>query len=98
MDTVEHIARARLQTSLSAFAVRTPPNPEFRQLVRAIEVPGLLAFSDKGGVISPAVAAELRHLNPRLQVRQINAAGHELHYDQPEQFAAVVKTFLRSLA
>lgn len=48
--------------------------------------------------ISPAVAAELRYLNPRLQIEQIREAGHGLHYDQPEQFAAVVKAFLSSLA
>ena len=49
------------------------------------------------GVVSPAVAAELQRLNPRFQVEQIQEAGHGVHYDQPERFAVVVKSFLRSI-
>ncbi|MVT08761.1 alpha/beta fold hydrolase [Chitinophaga tropicalis] len=52
--------------------------------------------SDKG-VVSPAVAEELQHLNPGLQVEQITDAGHSLHLDQPERFAAVARTFLNSI-
>ena len=95
-ETLELLARARLQTSLSAFDVLTPPNPDYKQLVNKIDVPSLLVFGDKG-VISPVVAEELQRLNPGVQVRQIQEAGHALHLDQPERFAAVVKTFLRSL-
>ncbi len=36
--------------------------------------------------------------NPRLRFEQIREAGHGLHYDQPERFEAVVKSFLRSVA
>jgi N-formylmaleamate deformylase len=92
-ETLELIARARLQTRLSAFDVLTPPNPEYTQLVRAIDVPSLLVIGD-APVVSPATAAELQQLNPRLRVEQIRGAGHGLHYDQPERFAAAVKSFL----
>jgi pimeloyl-ACP methyl ester carboxylesterase len=93
-DTLELIARARLQTSMSAFDVLTPPNPEYMQLVSAIDVPSLLVIGDTASVVSPAVATELQRLNPRVQVEQIREAGHGVHYDQPERFAAVVKSFL----
>lgn len=96
LDTLELIARARLQTSMAAFDILTPPNPDYKQLVSAIDVPSLLVFGDKG-VISSVVAEELQHLNPRFQVDQITEAGHGLHYDQPERFAAVVKSFLHSI-
>ncbi len=96
-DTLELIARARLQTSMAAFDVLTPPNPDYMQLVSAIDVPSLLVFGDTASVVSPAVAAELQRLNPRFQVEQIREAGHGVHYDQPERFAAVVKSFLRSI-
>jgi len=97
LDTIELIARARLQTSMGAFDVLTPPNPNYIQVVSAIEVPSLLVIGGSAGVVSPDVAADLQRLNPRLQVEQIPEAGHGLHYDQPERFAVVVKSFLRSI-
>lgn len=92
-ETIELFARARLQTSMSAFDVLTPPNPDYKQLVSSIDIPALLVFGDKG-VVTPAVAEELQHLNPRLQVEQIPDAGHSVHIDQPERFANAVKVFL----
>jgi pimeloyl-ACP methyl ester carboxylesterase len=97
LKTIELIARARLQTSMRAFEVLTPPNPDYMQVVGGIEVPGLLVIGGSAGVVSPEVAAELQHINPQLQVEQIPEAGHGLHYDQPERFAIVVKSFLRSI-
>lgn len=95
-DTIGLIARARLQTSMAAFDVLTPPNPDYRKLVSAIDVPSLLVFGDKG-VVSSDVAEELQRLNPRFQVEQIPGAGHGLHYDQPERFAAIIGSFMRSI-
>jgi len=95
-DTIELIARARLQTSMAAFDVLTPPNPDYKQLVSAIDVPSLLVIGDKG-VVSSVVAEELQRLNPRFQVDQIPEVGHGLYYDQPEHFAAVVGSFIRSI-
>ena len=95
-ETHELFARARLQTSMSALDVLTPPNPDYKQLVSKIDVPGLLIFGDKG-VVSSVVAEELQRLNPGFQVCQIREAGHALHIDQPERFAEVVKSFLRSI-
>ncbi len=95
-DTIGLIARARLQTSMAAFDVLTPPYPDYKQLVSAINVPGLLIFGDKG-LVSNLVAEELLRLNPGFQLARIPEAGHGLHYDQPERFAAVVKSFMRSI-
>jgi len=94
--TLELFARARLQTSLRAFEVLRPPNPDYQQLVRGIPIPGLLIYGNKG-LISTAVAEELYQLNPALQVQQLPEAGHALHLDQPVRFAAVVRDFLRSI-
>ena len=95
-ETLELFARSRLQTSLRAFGVLTPPNPDYRQLVQAIDVPSLLVIGDKG-VVSTRVANELHRLNPALQVAQIQQAGHALQVDQPARFAAVVKGFLQAI-
>ena len=96
LNTLERIARARLQTSMAAFGVLTPPNPDYKLLVSTLDIPSLLVLGDKG-VVSLVVAKELQTLNPRLQVELITDAGHGLHYDQPERFAVIVKTFLGSM-
>ena len=96
LESLELFARARLQTSMSAFDVLTPPNPDYKQLVIMIKVPSLLIFGDKG-VVSSAVAEELLHLNPGFQIEQIHKAGHSLHLDQPELFSDIVKSFLLSI-
>ncbi len=95
-ETLELIARARLQTSAAAFDILTPPNPDYVKLVREIEARTLLVIAN-GGVVSPEVAAELQRVNPRIRVEQILEAGHGLQYDQPDRFAAVVKLFLGSI-
>jgi N-formylmaleamate deformylase len=96
-ELVELVADARLKASISAFDVLTPPNPEYRRLVSAIRVPTLLVIADHG-VVSLGAAEELKTLNARLNVEQIKDAGHGLHFDQPEHFARVVRTFLQSVA
>jgi pimeloyl-ACP methyl ester carboxylesterase len=81
---------------MAAFDVLTPPNPDYKMLVSAIDVPSLIVFGDKG-VVSSADAEELQRLNSRLQAVQIREAGHSVHLDQPERFAAVVRSFIRSI-
>lgn len=95
-NTLKLINKARHQTSMIPFQVLKPPYPEYKQLVSAIDVPTLLVIGDTG-IVAPAVAGELQSLNPKLQVGMITDAGHGLHYDQPEQFVNVVKSFLRSI-
>lgn len=100
-EIVTLIAQARLQTRPEAFAILTPPNPDFRQLVGAIRVPTLLIIGGPDatvpGVVSRELAGELQALNDRVQVAQIVEAGHGLHFDQPARFVAIVQAFLRSL-
>ncbi len=95
-DMVELIAGARLQTRLSAFAILTPPNPDYHQLVSSIAVPILLVIGDEG-VVSLETARELQYLNAHVQIELIHGAGHGIQYDQPERLEAVVKTFLHSV-
>ena len=96
-EIIELLAESRLQTRIDAFDVLTPPNPEFHDLVGAIDIPILLVIGDNG-VVSLETARELQNLNPRLRVEQIPGAGHGLQYDQPDRFESVVRSFLRSLA
>ncbi len=97
-EVIERFSQARFQTSLRAFEVLTPPNPDYMQLIKSLEVPSLLVVGDVGSVVSPEMASELAGLNQRMEVVQIEKAGHGVPYDQPERFSAVVQTFLRSVS
>jgi pimeloyl-ACP methyl ester carboxylesterase len=97
-ELIEFLAEARLQTQIDAFDVLTPPNPEYHRLVSTIDVPVLLVIGGNGGVVSLETARELLVLNPRLRLEQIQDAGHGLPYDRPDRFAALVRSFLRSLS
>jgi len=97
LELLELMAEARLKTRLAAFDVLEPPNPDFRQLVRAIEVPTLLVIGDAGNVVTLETAQALQGENARLRVEQVREAGHGLPYDQPERLATAVKSFLRAV-
>ena len=93
---IELFVRARFQTSVHAFDILIPPNPDYRQLIRTLAIPSLLVIGGVGGIVSPATAAELAGLNPRLEIVQIEEAGHGIPYDQPERLSTIIKFFLRS--
>ncbi|WP_226352912.1 MULTISPECIES: alpha/beta fold hydrolase [unclassified Pseudonocardia] len=95
-ELVELQVDARLSTSPAAFDVLTPPNPPYRELVSALDVPTLLVIGDKP-VVTLGVATELCELNPLLRVHQVDDAGHGLPFDQPERLAQAVLTFVRDL-
>ncbi|WGX96740.1 alpha/beta fold hydrolase [Nocardioides sp. L-11A] len=93
---VELQVEARLNTSLAAFDVLRPPNPPYRDVVRALDVPTLLVIGDRP-VVSRDLATELCELSPRLRLEQVDDAGHGLPFDQPEQLAQCILAFVRTL-
>jgi N-formylmaleamate deformylase len=95
LELVGLMTDARLQTSIRAFEVLTPPNPNHRELISAISVPILLVIGDNG-VVSIETARELQGLNPRLHYELIPDAGHGLPFDKPDRLAAAVRSFLES--
>jgi pimeloyl-ACP methyl ester carboxylesterase len=94
LELIELFAEARFQTSLHAFEILTPPNPDYRQLITTLSVPTLLVIGGTGGIVSPALAAELAELNPYLKIAQIAEAGHAIPYDQPDRFSTITRNFL----
>lgn len=97
LEIIELLVQARFQTSIHAFEVLRPPNPDYMHLITALEVPSLLIVGDGGSVISFEMAEQLAKLNQHLKVVQIEKAGHGIPYDQPEHFSLVVQTFLQSV-
>jgi pimeloyl-ACP methyl ester carboxylesterase len=88
-ELIELLADARQRTSLAAFDVLTPPNPDYREVVRAIEAPSVLVIADRG-VVTREQAAELG-----MRVELITDAGHGVPFDQPGRLADVVAGMLR---
>lgn len=74
-----------------------PPNPDFRAVVRAFDVPTLLVIGDST-LVSLDVAVELSGINPLVSVEHIPDAGHGLPFDQPEHLERAVTAFLQTLA
>jgi len=97
-EVIELFAQARFQTSIHAFEVLTPPNPDYMQLISTLNIPSLLVVGEVGSVVTLEMATELAGINQRLEVVQIKGAGHAVPYDQPELFSTVVQTFLRSMS
>ncbi len=81
---------------MGAFDVLTPPNPVYRDVVAAVDVPSLLVIGDSP-VVTLEMATELRRLNPRLRIERVQDAGHGLPFEQPERLKEVVASFLREL-
>ncbi len=97
-EVIELFVQARFQTSLHAFKVLTPPNPDYKQLINALDVPSLLVIGDAGSIVSSEMASELAKLNQRLKVVQIEQAGHAVPFDLPARFLATIQTFLSSVS
>lgn len=98
LELLDVLVEARRQTSPAAYEVLTPPSPEYRPLVGSIRVPTLLVIGGQGALVSAEEARALQAIHPQLAVEQLAEAGHGLVYDQPERFAAIVRSFLRPLA
>jgi len=96
-EVTELFAQARFQTSIQAFEILTPPNPDYVELINTLEVPTLLVVGDASPVLSIEMATKLAGFNQHLKVIQIAKTGHAVPYDQPERFSEVVQTFLRSV-
>jgi N-formylmaleamate deformylase len=92
-ELIAFLVNARLQTCISAFEILTPPNPDCRDLISAINVPTLLLVGEKG-VVSGEIAGELLDLQPSLTYEVIPDAGHGLPYDQPQQLGRTILSFL----
>lgn len=90
-EIVELLAEARLNTRLVAFDVLAPANPDYRDVVGAIDIPALLVIGDTP-VVSLEMAAELG-----LRTEQLQDAGHGVPFDQPVRLAEVVASFVREL-
>ena len=89
-------AESKLQTSPQVVEYITAARTPWRELVRRIACPTLLIYADadRGGLVTPAVAEEVRRLLPNGRVVHISGAGHNIRREQFESYLAAVTAFL----
>jgi N-formylmaleamate deformylase len=96
-EMIRHLVDARLQTSINACEVLSPPNPDWREVARAIEVPTLLVTAERG-IVSPEMARELQRLNDLFRHQHVANIGHGLPYDVPDRIGKILTSFLAQVA
>ena len=77
-----------------AETVRGFQEEEIHSDLAALKMPALLVVAGKGGVISDADVAEIRALQPALQVKTVAHTGHMIPFDDLEAFLDSMKGFL----
>ncbi len=89
-------AESKLQTSPQVVEYIATARTPWRELARRIACPTLLIYADtdRGGLVTPAVAEEVRRLLPNGRVVHISGAGHNIRRERFESYLAAVTAFL----
>ncbi len=61
---------------------------------RNVEPPALLLFGDQSPVVTAAEAADLARLNPRADVIPVTGCGHMIPWDNLDQTAREIESFV----
>jgi pimeloyl-ACP methyl ester carboxylesterase len=72
-------------------------SPNIRKLLPEIQIPMLLLWGCEDRMIPPGTAAVLVKLNPRLELVNLEAAGHCAHDEVPDIVNQKIQTWLDSL-
>lgn len=102
-DPAELVAWAESKQQLDpnfASARNVLPPTDWLATARAITVPTLLitANPEKGGIVTPEVAAIAAEANPNIQVVYFEQAGHNIRREAFDDYMNAVVDFLRDLA
>lgn len=72
-------------------------SPNIRQLLPKIQIPMLLLWGCEDRMIPPGTAAVLVKLNPRLELVNLESAGHCAHDEVPDVVNEKIRTWLDAL-
>ncbi|MBK7687284.1 MAG: alpha/beta hydrolase [Rhodocyclaceae bacterium] len=73
---------------------RTP----WQDSIARIATPTLLIYGEqeRGGIVTPAIAAQARQINPNITAAQISGAGHNIRRENFSAYLAAIRDFLTS--
>jgi N-formylmaleamate deformylase len=97
---VQRWCEGKYQLDLTIFSTSGMDWDIWPQLVPAIQCPTLMitADPDKGGIITPEIAAQVVGLNPRFRVAHIPGAGHHVRFEQYAAYRQILNDFLTEVA
>jgi len=72
---------------------------DWRTTIQMITQPALLFTGNPelGAIVTPAVVAKVRELNPNITIVNVPAAGHLIRFDQYNAFMDALRAFLKQL-
>jgi len=67
--------------------------------VPQLTCPTLIVTADpeKGGIVTPVIAARVRELNPHCTVTHMPDTGHHIRFEDYETYMEIVRTFLQGI-
>jgi len=89
-------AEGKLAVNLRAVASVSAPRPPWQDIVRRIPCPTLLITAEPGcgALVTPEVAAEAAHVNPKIEILHLAGAGHSVRRDRFAEYVRAVRAFL----
>jgi len=94
-------AKKHLDPAIATVMVGKMHSPEAPWIItlQGLKHPLLLLTADpaRGAIVTPEVVAEVRRLNPRVQVASVANVGHLIRFDQFPTFMDHLRRFLKSL-
>jgi N-formylmaleamate deformylase len=93
-DDVDEWARAKKQVRAEISQISAQSRPRWQDLIREIRCPMLLITSNRGGIVSPEVAAEVEQTARKCFVVEIPNAGHNIRRKQFATYVNTIRSFL----
>ena len=90
---------AKKQMDANILLILNIQGSDWPESVPKLTCPTLIVTADpeKGGIVTPEIAARVLELNPRCQVTHIPGAGHHVRFEDYAVYMAAVRAFLQEV-
>jgi pimeloyl-ACP methyl ester carboxylesterase len=95
-ETLRLWCAAKTRFDLNFLEIAGMGRMDWQEVARAITCPTLLitADPDKGGIVTPEVAAMAKELNTRIEIAHIPNVGHHVRFEAYDAYMDIVRDFL----
>ena len=97
--TVNAWCTAKKQLDPSILSIVRIQGDEWPEAIPQLQCPTLIftADPDKGGIVTPEIAARAEELNPLVRVRHVPSVGHHIRFEDYETYMETFRTFLKEV-